>query len=83
MHMLGQDSQRSLMNIYKHLNKKGGVDLNNKRFDVTQSQGSGFFNFYQVIVDKQTGVNYLCVKAGYGSGLTPLLDENGKPIVTK
>ena len=55
----------------------------NKRFEVIQSQGSGFFNFYQVIVDKQTGVNYLCVKTGYGSGLTPLLDENGKPVVTK
>lgn len=54
-----------------------------KRFEVVHSQGTGFSNYFQVIVDKQTGVNYLSVKTGYGSGLTPLLDENGKPVVTK
>ena len=33
--------------------------------------------------DKETGVNYLFVHRGYGGGLTPLLDSDGKPIVTK
>ena len=37
----------------------------------------------QVIVDKETGVNYLFVKNGYSGGLTPLLDAEGKPIITK
>ena len=36
-----------------------------------------------VIVDTQTGVNYLLVAYGNGAGLTPLIDENGKPIVTR
>lgn len=36
----------------------------------------------QVIVDTQTGVNYInTVGSGY-SGITPLLDENGKVVVT-
>lgn len=36
-----------------------------------------------VIVDKYTGVNYLYVEQGYSGGLTALLDENGKPIISK
>ena len=36
-----------------------------------------------IIVDKETGVNYLMVRSGYGAGLTPLIDAEGKPIVTK
>lgn len=36
-----------------------------------------------VIVDTQTGVNYLFVHVGESAGLTALLDENGKPLVTK
>lgn len=55
----------------------------NKRFEIVHTQGSGLINFYQVIVDKQTGVNYLCVRTGYGLGITPLLDEKGKPVVSK
>ena len=36
----------------------------------------------RIIVDKVTGVNYLnTLGAGY-SGLTPLLDENGKVVIT-
>ncbi len=33
------------------------------------------------LVDKETGVHYLYVWAGYGGGLTPLLDKDGKPVV--
>ena len=36
----------------------------------------------QVIVDAETGVNYLFVVHGYAGGLTPLLDKNGKPVIT-
>ena len=43
----------------------------------------GFLKEAIVIVDSQTGVNYLLVSYGYTGGLTPLLDENGRPIVTK
>ena len=34
------------------------------------------------LVDKKTGVNYLFVQSGYAGGLTPLLDREGKPIIT-
>jgi len=43
----------------------------------------GFLKETRIIVDTQTGVNYLFVLAGYGGGVTPLIDENGKPIVTR
>lgn len=35
-----------------------------------------------IIVDKDTGVNYLFVNEGYAGGLTVMVDKNGKPIVT-
>ena len=35
-----------------------------------------------ILVDKVTGVNYLFVQSGYAGGLTPLLDRDGKPIIT-
>lgn len=35
-----------------------------------------------IVVDKQTGVNYLFTTAGNAGGLTPLLDRDGKPIIT-
>lgn len=54
-----------------------------KRFEVESFQGSAFTNQFTIVVDKQTGVNYLFAKSGYGAGLTPLLDENGKPLITK
>ena len=52
-----------------------------KRFVWRKSEG--FLKETRIIVDTQTGVNYLFVCEGYGGGLTPLIDENGKPIVTK
>ncbi len=36
-----------------------------------------------VYVDKETGVNYLFIASGFGGGLTPLLDADGNPIITK
>lgn len=55
--------------------------MNEKRFEVVESEGSmkGLF----VIVDKKTGVNYLVAKFGLAGGLCPLIDQNGKPIVTQ
>ena len=35
-----------------------------------------------IYVDKETGVNYLYAAAGYGAGLTPLLNADGRPVVT-
>ena len=57
----------------------------NDRFIIVYEQEDGILSVEtkKVLVDKVTGVNYLFIKAGYGAGITPLLDENGKPIVTK
>lgn len=53
----------------------------NKRFENVSTQGT--FEAYKVIVDKETGVNYLYVTNGTSGGLTVLLDSEGKPIITK
>ena len=37
----------------------------------------------QILVDKETGVHYLAWKSGYGAGITPLLDSEGKVVVAK
>ena len=37
----------------------------------------------QILVDKETGVNYLIWRSGYAGGITPLLDKEGKVVVTK
>ena len=54
-----------------------------KRFIVTQTQSGGFSGpgFY-VLVDKETGVNYVYAASGYSGGITPLLNRDGTPIVT-
>ena len=54
-----------------------------ERFETVYQEGSQLKNgVRQVIVDRETGVNYLFTMAGYAGGLTPLLDKDGKPIVT-
>ena len=60
-------------------------EFDGDRFEAVYEQEDGIFtaDVKVIIVDKATGVNYLFIKAGYGAGITPLLDENGKPIVTK
>ena len=50
--------------------------MKGKRFDITETEGD-------VIVDKETGVNYLMAKFGITGGLCPLLDKGGKPIISR
>ncbi|MFP3154648.1 DUF6440 family protein [Lachnospiraceae bacterium ZAX-1] len=54
----------------------------NKRFIVESNQGMGIGSTTSIIVDTETGVNYLLITSGYSAGVTSLLDENGKVIVT-
>lgn len=51
-----------------------------KRFMKVYSQG--MMDGCEIWIDKVTGVNYLFKFSGYAGGLTPLLDANGKPLVT-
>ena len=53
------------------------------RFEFQKPQKDNWMTDALIIVDKETGVNYLMVRSGYGAGLTPLIDAEGKPIVTK
>ncbi len=53
------------------------------RFDIQERENLGLLTETSIIVDKETGVNYLFVHRGYGGGLTPLLDAEGKPVITK
>jgi phage tail sheath protein FI len=54
-----------------------------KRFEFMEPEKGTILTDALIIVDKKTGVNYLMVRSGYGAGLTPLIDADGKPIVTK
>ncbi len=56
-----------------------------ERFEVIFKDGSQlkYEGIRQILVDKETGVNYLCWTAGNGAAITPLLDSEGRVIVTK
>lgn len=51
-----------------------------ERFKKICSQGA--INVTEIWVDTETGVNYLFHRDGNASGFTPLLDKDGKPLVT-
>lgn len=36
----------------------------------------------EILVDKETGVNYIFRTNGYAGGMSVLLDKDGKPVVT-
>ena len=54
------------------------------RFEVVFKDGAQLKDdgLRQILVDKETGVNYLVWKSGYAGGITPLLDSEGKAVVT-
>lgn len=51
-----------------------------ERFEKVYSQGA--MNVTEIWVDRETGVNYMYHASGYAGGMTPLLDREGKPIIT-
>ena len=51
-----------------------------KRFEITYQQGA--LDPIEILVDRETGVNYLFRHSGYAGGLTPLLDRECKPFIT-
>lgn len=56
------------------------MSKNDERFEKVYTQGA--VNVTEIWVDKQTGVNYIFHAAGYAGGITPLLDRDGKPVIT-
>ena len=51
-----------------------------KRFKKVYSQGA--VNVTEIWVDQDTGVNYIFHVSGYAGGLTPMLDRDGKPVIS-
>ena len=51
------------------------------RFIKVYSQKSLFGINERILVDVETGVNYLFCTEGYGCGLTVMLNADGKPVV--
>lgn len=55
-----------------------------ERFECVSSQKVEGLHVVKVLVDKETGVNYLVYFVpGESGSITALLDSSGKPIVTK
>lgn len=54
------------------------------RFEVVFRDGSAIKEdgMREILVDTETGVNYLVWKSGYAGGITPLLDREGKPVIS-
>lgn len=52
----------------------------NERFEKIYTQGN--VNKIEIWMDKETGVNYLFRVSGYAGGMTPLLDKEGKPVIS-
>lgn len=50
------------------------------RFEKVYTQGA--MDIVEIWIDTETGVNYMYRQSGYSGGLTPLLDKDGKPVVT-
>ena len=51
-----------------------------ERFEKVYSQGK--LNVIEIWIDKETGVNYMFHQSGYAGGMTPLLDKEGKPVIS-
>lgn len=54
-----------------------------RRFVEVFTEGSVMTDSSTIFVDRGTGVTYLFIQSGYGAGLTPLLDKDGKPVITE
>ncbi len=52
-----------------------------ERFVKTYSQGC--IDVIEIWVDTETGVNYVFHRNGNAAGFTPLLDKDGRPVVSQ
>lgn len=52
------------------------------RFVITSTEG-GVFNEVRILVDRETKVQYILATSGWGGGVTPLIDKDGKPILAE
>ncbi len=57
-------------------------DIGNIISAIRKEHGLPQVNVTEIWVDKETGVNYVFHASGYSGGMTPLLDRDGKPVVS-
>ncbi len=55
--------------------------MKEKRFEIVYKQGMA--STMKIIVDTETGVQYLAMTEGYAGGMTVLLDRDGKPLLAQ
>ena len=54
-----------------------------RRFIEVYKEDCGFFGpESSLVVDKETGVTYFIIRNSFGTGITPLLNPDGKPVLT-
>ena len=51
------------------------------RFIQIHKEGRGLSPIKMILLDKETGVQYLLLEHGYSATITPLLDRDGKPLI--
>lgn len=56
-------------------------DTNNNRFVVKHTEDISEIGRLIILIDQETGVNYLQSWVGGGSSITPLLDERGEVVI--
>lgn len=61
----------------------GSKKNKNSRFYIKSDDQIPTLGRVTILVDRETGVNYIHTWSGSGNGLTPLLDKNGETIVDK
>ncbi len=59
---------------------KNKKEKKKERFVTKSEQGIGL-GFIEVIVDTETGVNYLCTGGATPESIIPLLDKDGKVVI--
>lgn len=72
------DNKRSENSVLYKIFEKSPQNENKDRFLLLPVEGD-----IRIIVDTDTGVQYLWRKVSYGAGLTALLDTDGKPLLYK
>lgn len=61
-----------------------GKSKQEKRFVHVFAEDCGFFGpESNLVADRKTSVAYLIIRNTFGSGITPLLNPDGKPAITK
>ena len=71
---------RRVLSGWKNVLEWRRIMFKENRFEKVYSQGT--LTVTEIWVDKETGVNYIFHQSGYAGGVTPLLDREGKPVVS-